>query len=109
MKIIPVLGWATRVSKKNPQTIDYRALMDKNSIVNWESKAAKTRRIVGTLRQFNEPNPNILLGVYGIEPTRLNSIKSYKELPSLAVSTADDFSRPHSIADKIKDFIWDNF
>jgi len=27
----------------------------------------------------------------------------------LAVSTADDFSRPHSIADKIKDFIWDNF
>lgn len=109
MKIIPVLGWATRVSKKNPQTIDYIALMGKKSIVNWESKAAKTRRIIGTLRQFNVPNPDVLLGCYGIDPVRLNSIKSYKELPSLAVSTADNYSRPYSIADKIKDFMINNF
>lgn len=102
MKIIPILGLATRVSKKNPQKIDYLGLYGRCSLFNFESTKAKTRRIVGYLKQIEAIEPDSLPLVYGINPKKLDYIKSYKELPSFAVTQADTFSKPCSLADSIK-------
>jgi len=102
MKIIPVLGWATRVSKKNPQIIDYLALENRKSFLNLESNKAKTRRIIGALGQIAEKDPDFVQLCLGLRLERLKNIKSLKDLPYSAIAHADIRSKPLSALEALK-------
>lgn len=98
-KIIPVLGYATRAAKNNPN-YDFLALFSKRSIFNWESNKAKTRRIVGALKQLDkDSNAQEVELTRGFKPSLLNNIKSWKQIPIDSANEADRLSRPTSATD----------